>query len=88
MSITAERPTAFLMDWKSDHRELSDEQREQARRYICAIVDRALGAKRIGADEAEQQRVILWRRLRERYDGMAGSGRTAREDFGRSLAHI
>jgi len=78
----------FLEDWKSDHRQLSDEQRTHVGAYIQAIVRRgdpeARGAEAVAIEARE-----LWVRFRDNFDDARGEFmRGEREDVGRALARI
>lgn len=89
--VTSDREqpvVAFLLDWRDDHRELSEGNREAAGRYITAIVERDPHAQ----EDPRAERVLaaqLWHRFRETYDGLAGPYmRTEREDFFRALSRL
>jgi hypothetical protein len=81
----------FLKDWKTKHRSLNDEHREQARRYIEAIVK-----VRFGGQDGELDQMLcqtakreLWKKLREAYDDLGGLySRTENEDFAKAMARI
>jgi hypothetical protein len=89
--VTSDRdqPVAgFLLDWRDDHRNLSDENRDAAGRYITAIVERDLHAQ----EDVRAERALaagLWLRFREAYDGLAGPYmKSEREDFARALGRL
>jgi hypothetical protein len=82
----------FLSDWKSSkHRSLNDEHREQARRYIEAIVKVRFEGQDGELDQMPRQTAKreLWKKLRESYDDLAGLySRTENEDFAKAMARI
>jgi hypothetical protein len=81
----------FLKDWKPKHRSLNDEHREQARRYIEAIIK-----VRFEGQDGESGQMLrqtakreLWKKLREAYDDLGGLySRTENEDFAKAMARI
>ncbi|CAN5478660.1 MAG: hypothetical protein H0V12_06230 [Chloroflexi bacterium] len=81
----------FLEDWKSDHRPLSDDQREHVGAYIAAILRRSAGD---GAEPADAPVVTaharaLWQAFRLGYDDLRGPYQCSEpEDVGRALSSI
>ncbi len=75
-------------DWKADHRVLPEYGRDQAIRYIDAIVARDPIA--CGADELAQSLArTLWMRFRTAFDELRGPfSKSDREDVARALARI
>ena len=93
-TTTATRPAqgtlpVFLEDWKTNHRELSEESRAKVGRYIEAIV--ALSVKN-GGDTAlsgEVTKRMLWRQFREFFDDLTGMfSRSEREDFIKAMKRL
>ena len=75
--------TAFLADWKSDHRALTDQQREDVGSYIMAIVFSQPEETRMRAA------IDLWVKFREFYDGLREHGRkTDNEDFRKAMNRL
>lgn len=83
VAATAEKSNgvAFLADWKSNHRELTDEQREHVGNYIRAIVARS------GAYDSPDEATKLWIKFRTNYDDLGAGryGKTDREDVQKSM---
>ena len=72
--------TTFLADWKSDHRDLTEQQREDVGSYIMAIVFSQPEEKRAAAATE------LWIRFRNFYDGLRNHGdKTNNEDFRKAM---
>src|SRR5512142_2854777 len=74
-----------LRDWKRAHRAISDERREAAREYICAIIRRDVLLRSCTGEEQQAYADRLWRRFREVYDDLRHG---EQEDFVRSLARL
>ncbi len=74
-----------LRDWKRAHRDISDERREAARSYICAIIRRDVLLRSATAEEQQAYADRLWRAFREIYDDLRHG---EQEDFVRSLARL
>ncbi len=83
------RPSVrFLLDWREDHRQLSDVHRDAVGRYITAIVERDPRAQedvRLERDLAAD----LWLKFRDLYDGLAvSSARSENEVFARAMSRL
>lgn len=62
----------YLADWAPDHRELADDQRLEAGRYIAAIVAHEINAGRLTVEAAPAAALDAWRRFRGVYDSLVG----------------
>ncbi len=79
----------FLADWSSDHRPLSDAHRDQAGRYIMAIVARQAEHDGLDPDAVRDEARRLWYRLRLAYDGFRGPFmRSEAEDIRRAMSQL
>jgi hypothetical protein len=74
-----------LIDWRRDHRALSEQSREHVRLYIEAIIARDPYVRSLSADEQQVYGLRLWQSFRRRYDAM---NHTEREDAIRAMGGI
>jgi hypothetical protein len=83
--VVLEHAHLRLIDWRRDHRALSEKGREQVRHYIEAIIARDPYVRSLSADEQQVYGMRLWQAFRRRYDGL---NHTEREDVTRAMGGI
>lgn len=92
MAIAAAPVTSIddcLVDWRDDHRDLSDAHRAAVGAYIGAILAREPKLVLLGSDAARSRATELWRTFRTSYDGLRGAyGKSNAEDFIRAIARL
>jgi hypothetical protein len=83
--VVLEHAYLRLIDWRRDHRALSEESRERVRLYIEAIIARDPYLRSLTADEQQVYGLRLWQSFRRRYDAL---NHTEREDVIRAMGGI
>ena len=88
--LETQQEVEFLCDWLGDgHRDLSDDARFRAGRYIHAIVEHDHLLRGAGETARRAAAAALWRTFRTDYDGRRGVFmKSAAEDVRRAMSRI
>ncbi len=79
----------YLVDWRQDHRELSDAHRAAVGAYIRAIITREPFVAIFGIDAVGTRATELWHSFRTTYDDFRGPyARSDAEDAVRAMSRM